>query len=1002
LKRTLSLNNFRSKISSQTKTHLPFQNMKIKTIPLMASTTVAMLLLSHASHGASVTGSNTGNVPIPDAGGYVSSTIAISAAPAGAVVTGIDVYFKCTHTYSGDLVVDLNADSTGSLGNRNLWNREGGAADNPTRTTTGITTFNGLSVNRTWYLYAKDFVAGDSGYIDEWTITIYYSSLKPPTPTNPSPGSTSSPGPTQASSTVTLSWSASTGATYYDLGVIDVATGGWAVNTTTTSSSYTANLTPGKVYRWNVAAGNTAGLSAYTTVIYFQTPGTKPPTPTSPSPGSTSSPGPTQASSSVTLSWGASTGATYYDLGVVDVATGAWAVNTTTTSASYTANLTPGKAYRWNVAAGNTAGLSSYTTLLYFQTPPLVVGPPTLTGPGTDSDTGYTVANLTPACTWTAVTGASRYGLYLSKSPYGSANIVYQSTSLTGNSHTIPGGTLLNGTKYRWQMTSFNSAGTESAASSLLYFQTPTVQTPILSVTPLVPPAQPATAGSITFSVNNTGSGTMSYSASVTSGSDWLSITSGGSGGNSGTINAAYTVNNTGAQRPGTIVVSASGASGSPVTLTVAQSPGGAGRLSGVKIGVDPGHGDPPTLTTSGAVGPNGLTERSVNLATALALKKYLEADGATVFLTRSGNQDVSYSSRSSTFINNAVDWGISVHHNGGGANTTMDFIYCGASLSTRGVIASAIIQRLGTSTGIPISQTPASTADTLCSGRSDWLTGLSGVGQANLYMVRVPEAGSIPSVLVEVSFITDPTEAQKLLNADYLDANGWAIYAGIADYYGFSPIPRNGATDTTPPTISAFNASPASTTLGQGFTVSYTVSDSGGSHLKQATLWRANIDGTVSDSSWTQIGTAISLSGDGPSSGSFLIDIPVATGIYWYGIHVTDNANNYVNERVAGVGPIQRTVTSSQQPAMSLTYGGTAIPNGDQLPSAAKGTDFGTVNYGSQTSPRTFTINNTGNGALNLTGSPRVQFGGNNPSDFYMTAAPTSPVGASGGSTSF
>ncbi len=142
---------------------------------LMFISTAVMLLSTAVGRGASVSGSNTGNVTIPDAGGYVSSTIAISSAPAGSVVTSIDVNFKCTHTYSGDLTVDLNADSTGSLGNRNLWNREGGSADNPTRTTTGITTFNGLSVNRTWYLYAKDFVAGDSGYIDEWTITINYS-----------------------------------------------------------------------------------------------------------------------------------------------------------------------------------------------------------------------------------------------------------------------------------------------------------------------------------------------------------------------------------------------------------------------------------------------------------------------------------------------------------------------------------------------------------------------------------------------------------------------------------------------------------------------------------------------------------------------------------------------------------------------------------------------------------------------------------------------------------
>jgi hypothetical protein len=91
-----------------------------------------------------------------------------------------------------------------------------------------------------------------------------------------------------------------------------------------------------------------------------------------------------------------------------------------------------------------------------------------------------------------------------------------------------------------------------------------------------------------------------------------------------------------------------------------------------------------------------------------------------------------------------------------------------------------------------------------------------------------------------------------------------------------------------------------------------------------------------------------------------------------------------------------------TQQPAMSLTYNGTPIPNGDTSPSTAKGTDFGTTSAGLTIGPRTFTISNTGNGALNLTGVPRVQFSGNNPSDFGMTAQPSTPVGANGGSTTF
>src|SRR6266536_5221521 len=136
--------------------------------------TIALILHSPPAFGASRSGQNYSNVTIPDDDGWVSSTITISSAPAGAVVTGIDVYFRCVHTYSADLVIDLNADVSGALGDYHLWSNEGGSQENPSRTVTGVSTFNGLSVNRTWYLYARDTAEGDTGEIDEWSITVYY------------------------------------------------------------------------------------------------------------------------------------------------------------------------------------------------------------------------------------------------------------------------------------------------------------------------------------------------------------------------------------------------------------------------------------------------------------------------------------------------------------------------------------------------------------------------------------------------------------------------------------------------------------------------------------------------------------------------------------------------------------------------------------------------------------------------------------------------------------
>lgn len=122
----------------------------------------------------------------------------------------------------------------------------------------------------TWY--DVNFDTGVDGWVADSGSAIGLTVVTPATPSSPSPGTSSSPGPTQASSTVTLSWGATTGATYYDLGVVDVATGSFVVNTTTTSTSYPVTLTAGKTYKWNVAAADSAGDGTFTTVLYFQTP----------------------------------------------------------------------------------------------------------------------------------------------------------------------------------------------------------------------------------------------------------------------------------------------------------------------------------------------------------------------------------------------------------------------------------------------------------------------------------------------------------------------------------------------------------------------------------------------------------------------------------------------------------------------------------------------------------------------------------------------------------
>jgi hypothetical protein len=73
------------------------------------------------------------------------------------------------------------------------------------------------------------------------------------------------------------------------------------------------------------------------------------------------------------------------------------------------------------------------------------------------------------------------------------------------------------------------------------------------------------------FAVSNTGAGTMNWLAQVVSGSEWLSITSGSSGINSGTITASYEANRSTISRTATIRITSTG-SNSSTDVTIVQA----------------------------------------------------------------------------------------------------------------------------------------------------------------------------------------------------------------------------------------------------------------------------------------------------------------------------------------------------------------------------------------------------------------------------------------------
>lgn len=89
--------------------------------------------------------------------------------------------------------------------------------------------------------------------------------------------------------------------------------------------------------------------------------------------------------------------------------------------------------------------------------------------------------------------------------------------------------------------------------------------------------------------------------------------------------------------------------------------------------------------------------------------------------------------------------------------------------------------------------------------------------------------------------------------------------------------------------------------------------------------------------------------------------------------------------------------------PEINLQGNSANILSGATTVSATNHTNFGNQDITSGTIIRTFTIQNTGGAALNLTGaSPYVVISGTNASDFALTVNPSTPIAAANGTTTF
>ncbi len=269
-----------------------------------------------------------------------------------------------------------------------------------------------------------------------------------PPPAKPT-GVLATAGDTQA----TVSWSAVTGATSYNIyygtsAGVTTSTGAKVVNAT--SPQVLTNLTDGKPYFFVVTAVNANGESAVSSEV-SATPVVSPPAKPS---GIVASGGNGQ----VTVSWSTVTGATSYNIYYgtapgVTTSTGTKVANVT--SPQVVSGLTNGTPYYFVVTAvnaGGESGVSSEKTA----TPAAAPQPP-------GSPTGRTVTSTVAGqitVSWTAVTGATSYNVYYlqaSSQPTNAQVLAGPKQSTSATTLTVTG--LTSGATYYVLITAVNAAG---------------------------------------------------------------------------------------------------------------------------------------------------------------------------------------------------------------------------------------------------------------------------------------------------------------------------------------------------------------------------------------------------------------------------------------------------------------------------------------------------------------------------------------------------------------
>jgi N-acetylmuramoyl-L-alanine amidase len=223
-------------------------------------------------------------------------------------------------------------------------------------------------------------------------------------------------------------------------------------------------------------------------------------------------------------------------------------------------------------------------------------------------------------------------------------------------------------------------------------------------------------------------------------------------------------------------------------------------RALGLKIGrivIDPGHGGHDT----GTLGPTGLEEKEVVLDVGLKLRKLLEQNtGCEVVMTRSDDTFIPLEERTAIANEKSADLFISVHANASPDKSArgIETYYLNFTSNRDALEVAArenassqeavhqlqdLIKKIAMTEKIEESQDFASQVQHQVFTHVTKASGAQrdrGIKKAP-FVVLI--GANMPSVLAEISFLTNPKDERLLRRPDYREKIAEALYEGIVDY---------------------------------------------------------------------------------------------------------------------------------------------------------------------------------------------------------------------------